>query len=93
MPGQLQYDTIGQLLIFKTFSEKYLCHQPAINAKNFSNYLYYVPMSQFNEDPNDPSKWIIGLDQQYPVNLDFAIGSVCECTEDTETIVFPMFDR
>jgi len=50
-------------------------------------------MSQFNEDPNDPSKWIIGLDQQYPVNLDFAIGSVCESTNDTETIVFPMFDK
>ena len=26
MPGQLQYDMVGQLMVFKTFSEKYLCH-------------------------------------------------------------------
>jgi len=84
---------LGQLMVFKTFSEKYLCHQPAINAKNFSNYLYYVPTSMFSEDPNDPSKWIIGLAQSYPINLDFAIGNIWEYTEDIDTIVCPMFEK
>ena len=79
--------------MFKTFSEKYLCHQPAINAKNFSNYLYYVPTSSFSEDPTNNSKWIIGMDHLNPMYLELKVGSVTEIADETDTIACPMINK
>ena len=47
----------------------------------------------FTDDPNDPSRWIIGLDQQCPMTLEFSINSLGDCTDDTDTIACPMIDK
>ena len=94
MPGSLKYETmVDSLIVFKTFSDKYLCHQPAINAQSFSNYLSYVLTTGFYNDETHPYLFEMGYNQSQTVNLEFRLDSVTEMKDGASTIVYPMFNN